>query len=89
VNPVDIFFMVAMGLVLWLLIIRPQNQKQAAHDDLLKTLSKDDVVVTNGGAHGRVVEVSADTVVLELAEKVRITFDKTSIARRSGDPKPT
>ena len=87
-NPIDVFFMLALGAILWLLVIRPQSQERAAHEALLKTLSKDDRVITSSGVHGRVVEVGAETVVLEVAEKARITFDKTAVARRQGEPKP-
>lgn len=86
-NPIDIVFPLLLGAVAWFFLLRPQQQERAAHEELLKTLSKDDRVVTASGVHGRVVEVGADTVVLEVGDKTRITFDKTAVARKQGEPK--
>ena len=85
-NASDIFFMVLLFGVVYFLILRPQSQEKAAHEDLLKKLAKDDHVVTSSGLHGKVVEVSDEWVVLE-AGKARITFDKQAVARRQGEPR--
>ena len=44
------------------------------------------MVVTSSGIHGKVVSVSDTTVVLDLGDKNKITIDKTSVARRQGEP---
>jgi len=87
VNPIDIVMLLALGAVLYFLILRPQAQERAAREDLLKKLAKDDHVVTDSGVHGKVVEVSDDLVVLEVASKTRITFDKAAVSRRQGEPR--
>ncbi|MEZ4319782.1 MAG: preprotein translocase subunit YajC [Myxococcota bacterium] len=73
--------LLVIGLM-YLLIIRPQNQERAAHEALLASLTKDDQVVTTGGIFGKVLSVSTETVVLEIAEKTRITLEKKFVARR-------
>lgn len=82
----DLLFMGLLAAVAYFLILRPQAQERAAHEDFLNKLAKDDHVVTSSGMHGRVVEVSDELVVLE-AGKVRITFDKQAVARRQGEPR--
>ena len=81
-NVTDLVFPLLLGLIAWYFLIRPQQQERAAHEELLRTLSKDDRVVTASGVHGRVVEVSADTVVVDVSDKSRITFDKWAVARK-------
>ena len=68
--------------LMYFLIIRPQNQERAAHDALIASLAKDDRVVTQGGIFGKIVSVAAETVVMEIADKTRITLEKNVVARR-------
>jgi preprotein translocase subunit YajC len=58
------FFMVVM----WLLMIRPQQKKAKEHAALLKTLKAGDKVVTSGGLLGVVVSVKDRTVALRSAD---------------------
>jgi preprotein translocase subunit YajC len=58
------FFMVVM----WLLMIRPQQKKAKEHAALLKTLKAGDKVVTSGGIMGVVVSVKDRTVALRSAD---------------------
>jgi preprotein translocase subunit YajC len=58
------FFMVVM----WLLMIRPQQKKAKEHASLLKTLKAGDKVVTSGGVLGVVVSVKDRTVALRSAD---------------------
>ena len=48
-------------------------------------LQKGDRVVNRSGVHGRVHAVSEATIDLEIADKVVITIDKTSIQRKGDD----
>ena len=41
-------------------------------------------VVTIGGLHGQIVEISDNTVLLEAERGVRLRFDRTAIAREAG-----
>jgi preprotein translocase subunit YajC len=70
-----------LGLM-WFLLIRPQNQERAAHEALLASLAKDDEVVTQGGIFGKIVSVGTETVVLQIADRTRITLEKQFVARR-------
>lgn len=58
------FFMVVM----WLLMIRPQQKKAREHAALLTTLKAGDKVVTSGGIMGVVVSVKDRTVALRSAD---------------------
>ena len=78
--------MVAIFLIFWLLLIRPQQRRQREQEKMLKSLEKGDDVVTTGGLHGRVVGVTDDTLTLEIAavkgEKVRVKVARARIESR-------
>ncbi len=65
--------------IFYFLVIRPEQQKQKAHQETLKNLRKNDEVLTSGGIHGIVVNVKDKTVVLRLDENVRVEFEKDAV----------
>jgi preprotein translocase subunit YajC len=68
--------------VFYVLTMRPENERQRRHQDMVRSLAKDDAVVTVGGIHAVVSSVAETTVELEIAKGVRVVFDKTAIARK-------
>ena len=70
-------------VIFYFLLIRPQQKEQKAHTALLMGLQKGDKVATASGLHGRIHEVGSDTVVLELADRIRVTVDKVAIKRKT------
>lgn len=79
--------MLAIFLIIWLLLIRPQQRRQREQEEMLKSIEKGDDVVTTGGLHGRVVGVTDDTLTLEIAavkgEKVRVKVARARIESRA------
>ena len=67
--------------IMYLLLIRPQQQRQKTLDAMLKNLKKGDRVVTSGGIMGTVVGVEEGKVVLRIAEDVKVEFTKPSITQ--------
>lgn len=74
-----IFFVVMLGL-LWVLIIRPQRQRQASHAQLVSRLRVDDEVVTAGGIYGHVRSLDDDSVRLEVAPGTEIRVARHAVA---------
>lgn len=72
--------------VFWLLVIRPDMKRQETHRSMLASIAKDDAVTTIGGIHGIVSAVGETTLEIEVAKGVRLTVDKTAIARKGGAP---
>jgi preprotein translocase subunit YajC len=76
---------VPIGILFWLLLIRPQRKEQAQRQSLLAAIKKNDRVVTIGGIYGVVTNVhrEADEVTIKVDEatntKLRLTLG--SIAR--------
>jgi len=69
-------------LVLYFLMIRPQQKKQQEHQRMLGLLKKGDRVVTTSGIFGTVVGIKGDVVVLKIADNVKVEFLKGAIARQ-------
>jgi preprotein translocase subunit YajC len=83
---------VPIGVLFWLLLIRPQRKEQAQRQTLLAAIKKNDRVVTIGGIYGVVTNVhrEADEVTIKVDEatntKLRMTLG--SIARVLVDEPP-
>ena len=75
-----LFPILLMFLVLYFLIIFPQQRKQKRHLVMLKELKKGDRVVTSGGFHGTIVNIKENIVVLELDKKVNVDVEKSAIS---------
>lgn len=73
-----------MVLIFYFFMIRPQMKKQKDLKNFGENLKAGDKVVTIGGIHGKILEVS-DTTVLVQAEGTKLRFDKSAIAQSSED----
>ena len=71
--------LVLVFVVFYFLLIRPQQQKAKAHDEMVANLKRNDEVVTAGGLYGRVVELGDKIVTLEIAPNVRVRIDRPHI----------
>lgn len=72
---------ILMGVMFWLLIIRPQQKQRKELQARIDSIEKGDKVVTTGGLHGAVHQISDKTVTLKVGgDNVFLTFDKPSIA---------
>lgn len=80
-NPWSSFIM--MGLlfvIMWVVIIRPQQKRQKELAARQASLKVGDKVVTIGGMHATINAVGDKTVSLRLADNVFVKYDKSAIA---------
>lgn len=78
-----IFFLVAMLLLMWALLIRPQQRKDKEHKAMLAQVERGDIVVTTGGLHGKVTGLADDVLTVEISPNVRVKLSRGAIATRS------
>lgn len=71
-------------LVFYFLILRPQQKRQKERQNLLSAIKKGDKVITAGGLHGTVEELTDKTVTVRVANNVNLTVERTSIATIKG-----
>jgi preprotein translocase subunit YajC len=76
-------------VIMYFLIMRPQQKRAKEHADLIKNLRRGDSVITSGGLIGKVTKVVDDAEVeLEIAPNVRVRIVRTLITdvRAKGEP---
>ena len=70
---------ILMFAVLYLMMIRPQMKRQKQEKTFINEMKKGDKVITKSGMHGRIVELTDDSCVIEtLAGKIK--FERTAIS---------
>ena len=70
----------AMFLVMYFVMIRPQQKRQKEHTSFVDALKKGDSVITQSGIYGRIAEVDGAIVTLEIAKNTHIKILKTQLA---------
>jgi preprotein translocase subunit YajC len=73
--------MVAIFIVFYFLLIRPQQKKQKEARAMLEALEKGNEVVTAGGILGRVVKLDEQYATVEVAPNVQMTVQRSSISQ--------
>ncbi len=85
-NPWSMFiFLILLFVIMYFFMIRPQAKRQKELRKFRESLQEGDKVVTIGGIYGKVAQIKDNKVVLEVANGVKITFDKSSILRDPSD----
>lgn len=74
------FFLIAIIVIFYFLLIRPQTKRAKEHRKMVEALSAGDEVVTNGGIAGKVSKVGELYVHVEAAEGVTLKVQKHAIA---------
>ncbi|MDO4781853.1 MAG: preprotein translocase subunit YajC [Capnocytophaga felis] len=70
---------ILMFAVLYFLMIRPQMKRQKQEKNFTQEMKKGDNVITKSGMHGRIVELTDDSCVIEtLAGKIK--FERSAIS---------
>ena len=77
----SILMLVAMFAVFYFMLIRPENKRKKKAEELRNSLKKGDKVTTIGGIVGVIVQVSADTIVIETSDdRVRMEITKWAVS---------
>ena len=73
---------VVVFLIFYLMVIRPQEKKLRAQQDLINSLKKGEVVVTSSGIIARVAGIQKDHILLEVSNNVKIKVEPSHVVRR-------
>jgi preprotein translocase subunit YajC len=76
-------------VIMYFLILRPQQKKVKDHQELVKNIRRGDTVVTSGGIIGKVTKVKDDgEIEVEIADNTRVRVIKGTVAevRVKGEP---
>lgn len=87
-SPIAAFMpIILIFAIFYFLLIRPQQRQRKAHEEMISRLKKGDQVVTNGGIHGIVAGVKEKTLILKVADGVKVELQKSAVSyvkERSG-----
>jgi len=76
-------------VIMYFLILRPQQRKVKQHQEMVKALRRGDTVVTSGGLVGKVTKVVDDQhIEIEISDGVRVRHLRASVSevRAKGEP---
>lgn len=79
----EIAMIVVMIAVMYFMLIRPENKKKKAAEEMRNSLKVGDTITTIGGIVGTICAVKEQTIVMETgADRVRIEFTKWAISSK-------
>lgn len=79
----EIIILVAMFAIMYFLLIRPENKKKKAAEEMRSSLKVGDTITTIGGVVGTICAVKEQTIVIETgADRVRIEFTKWAVSSK-------
>ena len=65
--------------IFYFLILRPQQKKQKERQQMLSALHKGDKIVTAGGLHGVISGIDEKTVLVQVADNIKLKFERSAI----------
>ncbi|MGJ3204803.1 preprotein translocase subunit YajC [Geobacillus thermoleovorans] len=72
--PIVLFF-----VMFYFLLIRPQQKRQRAIQQMQANLKKGDKIITIGGLHGIIDSVDEDKIIVRAGDGTRLTFDRSAV----------
>ena len=79
-NPLASFVpIILIFVIMYFLLFRPQMKRQKEQQKLIAALKTGDRVVTASGIHGLISNVKERTVILKIADNVKIEVEKSAI----------
>ena len=77
----SILMLVLMLAIFYFMLIRPENKRKKANEEMRNNLKKGDTVTTIGGIVGTIVKVNASTIIVETSEdRVRLELTKWAVS---------
>ena len=81
-NPImSLVPIVAIFAIFYVLLIRPQQKQQRAHEAMLSNLKKGDKILTSGGLYGTIVGVRGDDLEVRFSETVKLIVARSAVAK--------
>jgi preprotein translocase subunit YajC len=77
-----------IGVIFYLLVFMPMRKRQKKLEAMINDLKNGDRVITNGGIYGIVSGVKDRTLILKVADQVKIEVAKSAIAGKQSPEEP-
>ncbi len=76
-----LLMMVALFVLMYFMMIRPQMKRQKEHRAMVAALAKGDEIITNGGLAGRIEELGESFLTVEVAQGVKVMVQRGAISQ--------
>ncbi|MDO8757530.1 MAG: preprotein translocase subunit YajC [Elusimicrobiota bacterium] len=87
-NPfINLAPIVAIFVIFYFLLIRPQQKQQKEHELMLKNLKSGDKVLTTGGLYGTITGFKGDDLEVQFSQTVKLTVARSAVASVVSDVK--
>lgn len=70
---------VLLFVIFYFLLIRPQQKRQRAIQQMQANLKKGDKIITIGGLHGIIDSVDEDKIIIRAGDGTRLTYDRSAV----------
>ena len=75
----NLFFPVLIMAMVYFALIRPQTQAKKKAEETIKSAKTGDKIVTSSGIHGLITNVKDTTVIVKVADNVKLEIEKSHI----------
>ena len=78
-----------LGVMFYFLLIRPQQKQRKDQENMIKNVKSGDRILTTGGIYGIVTNVKEKSLMLKIADNVKVEIAKTavgSVIQKSAEP---
>lgn len=72
--------MILIFVVLYFLLIRPQQKQLKKHKEMLSNLKKGDEIITGGGLLGKITDTKDDILKVDIADGVRVKVQRSTVS---------
>jgi preprotein translocase subunit YajC len=76
-----IFPLLLMFGIMYFMVIMPQQRQRKKMQEMLAALKNGDKIITNGGIYGTINGIDGDTVILKIADQVKIRIARSAIVQ--------
>lgn len=76
----SMIMIVAIFVLFYFMLIRPQNKRAKEHRELISNLKKGDEIITSGGMLAKVVSLDEQYIKVSLAEGVEINLQRAAVS---------
>jgi len=77
----QLMLFVVIGVLFFVMIIRPQQRQKREHQQMLQALKTGDKVMTVGGIMGMITNVKDNSVIVKIADNVKVEVSRSHISR--------
>ncbi len=87
-NPlINLAPIIAIFVIFYFLLIRPQQKQQKEHSEMLKNLKTGDKVLTTGGLYGTITGFKGEDLEVQFSQTVKLTLARSAVAQVVSDVK--